>query len=79
MEIVKLMAVGAILFVSCSSDELSDAYGQFEVDEVLISAETTGKLLSFDVKEGELINENIPVAVIDTSTLALKKRKLKQE
>jgi HlyD family secretion protein len=76
MEIVKLMAVGAILFVSCSSDELSDAYGQFEVDEVLISAETTGKLLSFDVKEGELINENIPVAVIDTSTLALKKKEI---
>lgn len=76
MEIVKLMAVGAILFVSCTSDELSDAYGQFEADEVLISAETTGKLLSFDVKEGELINENIPVAVIDTSTLVLKKKEI---
>lgn len=76
MEIVKLIAVGAILFVSCTSDELSDAYGQFEAVEVLISAETTGKLLNIDVKEGELINENIPVAVIDTSTLVLKKQEI---
>ena len=76
MEIVKLIAVSAIIFIGCSSDELSDAYGQFEADEVLISAETTGKLLSFEVQEGELLNENVVVAVIDTSALVLKKKEI---
>lgn len=76
MEAVKLIALAAILFVSCSGDELSDAYGQFEADEILISAESTGKLLSFEVKEGELLSENTAVAVIDTSTLVLKKKEI---
>lgn len=77
MEIVKLMAVAAILFIGCTSDELSDAYGQFEADEILIAAETTGKLLSFEVEEGELLSENMKVAVVDTSALVLRKKELK--
>jgi HlyD family secretion protein len=77
MEIVKLMTVAAILFIGCTSDELSDAYGQFEADEILIAAETTGKLLSFEVEEGELLSENVKVAVVDTSALVLRKKELK--
>lgn len=77
MEVVKLMAIVAILSIGgCASDELSDAYGQFEADEIMISAESTGKLLSFDVKEGELLSENVAVAVVDTSMLMLKKNEI---
>lgn len=76
MEIVKLIAIVAIVSIGCSGDELSDAYGQFEADEIMISAETTGKLLSFDVEEGEQLNENIQVAVVDTSALVLRKKEI---
>jgi len=76
MEIVKLIAIVAIVSIGCSGDELSDAYGQFEADEIIVAAETTGKLLSFDVEEGELLSENIQVAVVDTSALVLRKKEL---
>ena len=76
MEVVKLIAIVAILSIGCASDELSDAYGQFEADEIMISAESTGKLLSFDVKEGELLSENVAIAVVDTSILVFKKKEI---
>ncbi|MBI9067693.1 MAG: HlyD family efflux transporter periplasmic adaptor subunit [Salinivirgaceae bacterium] len=54
-------------FGSCSNGELSaDAYGNFEADELIISAEATGKLLQFEVAQGQKITENEIVALVDT-------------
>lgn len=77
MEIKLILILGlAVLLTSCSPDETSDAYGQFEADEIIVSSETTGKLLQFDLTEGEQISENVRVAVVDTSTLVLIKKEL---
>jgi HlyD family secretion protein len=67
----------AIVFAACSGkDEKSDAYGNFEVDDIMVSAESTGKLLYFVAEEGKKMAAGELVAVIDTSDLVLKRNQL---
>jgi HlyD family secretion protein len=51
-----------------------DAYGTFEATEVLVSAEVPGRLLTFDVREGDRLDAGMLVALIDTTQLALQRR-----
>ena len=71
-----------IVFViaSCSNtNDVSDAYGNFEVDDVIISAEANGKLLSFNIEEGKEAAEGILVGIIDTTNLVLNQKQLKAQ
>lgn len=54
----------------------ADAYGTFETDEITISAETSGKLLSFIVDEGEQVKKGQEVGSIDSIQLFLKVKQL---
>ena len=59
---------------ACSTgDERADAYGNFEATDVLISAETAGRLLSLDIEEGSAVAENQVVGLVDTVQLALER------
>ena len=53
----RIILFGAFLFLFGCSDNgnKSDAYGNFEATEIIISAEATGRLLSFDVDEGTVL------------------------
>lgn len=67
----------SILFFSCNNDKQEiDAYGNFEAIEVILSAETSGKLLSFSSGEGDLLKEGQIIAIVDTLQLNLKKEQL---
>lgn len=77
MKTMFLFLFMAIVLLSCSNnDDLSDAYGNFEVEDVIISAESTGKLLFFSAEEGKKIAAKELVAVIDTTDLVLKRNQL---
>lgn len=65
-----------ITAAGCAENDRSDAYGQFETDEVVISAETQGRLLNFDVEEGNRLEEGEHVGLVDTTQLVLQKREL---
>lgn len=65
-----------LVLSACSSEDRSDAYGQFEATEVTVSAETGGKLLQFNVNEGDRLEAGRRVGLIDTTQLYLKKREL---
>lgn len=54
----------------------SDATGTFEVDEVIVSSELTGKILSFEVQEGAAIAKDKAVGVIDAENLNLQKEQV---
>lgn len=69
------MAAGLIM-ISCANEELSDAYGQFEADEIVISSETSGRILRFELEEGDQPEEGEIVAFLDTTQLALQKKEL---
>jgi len=63
--------------ISCgaSKDEY-DASGTFESTEVIVSAEGSGKILSFDVQEGQILTANEMVGSIDSLQLYLRKKQL---
>ncbi|MBN2173739.1 MAG: HlyD family efflux transporter periplasmic adaptor subunit [Bacteroidales bacterium] len=66
-----------IVLASCNSNnEVSDAYGNFEADDFIISSESNGKLLFFDVEEGQQLEKGKPVGVVDTTDLILKRKQL---
>src|SRR5579859_4095760 len=66
------------LFVaSCSSGSTDfDATGNFETDELIISAEASGKIMSLSVQEGESLKANQVVGFVDTIQLFLRKKQL---
>lgn len=63
-----------VLLGSCNlNDHLSDASGTFEVDEVIVSAEVPGKIISFNIDEGSVLKKDSVVGEIDSIPLALQK------
>src|SRR6266542_3110828 len=66
-----------VILSSCSSkNSQSDAYGNFETVEVLVSSEIQGKLLQFSIEEGKNYKAGDAVGQIDTVQLALKRDQL---
>ena len=62
---------------SCNgNDEKADGYGNFEATETTISSESNGKLLSLDAEEGDMLEKNVIVGIIDTVQLSLKRNQL---
>lgn len=69
--------LAAILPACRSNDDQADAYGNFEAVETVVSAEGTGKLLSFMVEEGMTLPADTIVGWIDSTQLYLKKSQLR--
>ena len=63
-----------LLLTACSSNRMkSDASGTFEADEVVVSAEVPGRILTFVVEEGAIFPKDSVVGTIDSTTIALQK------
>ncbi len=64
-------------FMACNNQvDQADAYGNFEAIEVMISAESPGRILSFEPMEGTELDKGQVVVVIDTFQLHLKRVQL---
>lgn len=74
-----LIALSALLFSCKGNSEKSDAYGNFEATEIIISAETTGRILRFDVEEGQELKAGQQVGLVDTTDLYLKTAQLQAQ
>lgn len=66
----------ALIAGACTSTPDYDATGIFEAVTVTVSSETTGKILSFDIVEGDSVATGEHVALIDTTILALQQRQI---
>jgi HlyD family secretion protein len=63
--------------LSCGNNkDKADAYGNFESDEVIISAQNTGDLIMFDIEEGMQLKKGQLVGIIDTTSLVLQKKQI---
>ena len=72
-----LLILTVAFLVACkSNDDKADASGTFEANEVIVSSEIAGKILSFDVEEGQAIQKNKVVGVIDAGNLVLQKEQV---
>ena len=68
------------LISSCNRNEQkSDAYGNFEATEIIISSQATGELIQFNLEEGDALEPEITVGLIDTTDLVLNKKLLIQQ
>lgn len=66
-----------VFLCSCNQNKLkTDASGVFESDEVIVSAEQSGKILSFPIKEGDQLNKGVIVGKIDVSNTILQKQQV---
>ncbi|MFB9056091.1 HlyD family secretion protein [Mariniflexile ostreae] len=71
------LATLAISMFSCRhSNGKADGYGNFEATEITISAENSGKLMQFDIREGETLEKNQFIGYVDTIPLALQREQL---
>ena len=77
MKILFTTIVLIVLFTGCKSKtDQPDAYGNFEATEVIVSAETNGRIISFDVSEGAIIEKGLRIALIDTTLFHLQKAEI---
>ena len=65
-----------IILASCQNAEEYDATGIFEANTVTVSSETGGKLVSFDIDEGDSLKIGQQVGLVDTTLLALQQKQL---
>jgi HlyD family secretion protein len=71
---IKLLIIALIIVLSsCQSEKnISDAYGNFEATEVIVSSETNGRILDFTVEEGMNLKAGQVVGRIDSVQSKLK-------
>ncbi len=63
--------------VACNQQvDSADAYGNFEAIEVMVSAESNGRIISFPAREGAAFLKNQVTVIIDTTQLYLQKVRL---
>lgn len=66
-----------LFLAACSKhEEVADAYGNFEAIEVMVSAESQGRVVAFEPEEGATLQEDQVSVVIDTTQHYLKKIQL---
>ncbi len=67
-------ACSITMLAACTSNGTSfDATGTFEADEVIVSSEIAGKILTMNLQEGDMLAKDSLVATIDAGNLALQK------
>ena len=67
----------AVSLAACNSNkEKFDASGTFEADEVIVSSELNGKILSFNLDEGSVLKKDSTVGTIDAVNIALQKEQV---
>jgi HlyD family secretion protein len=77
MKKIILLCIVTLFTAGCSRrSKLADAYGNFEANEVIVSSESTGKLIAMALNEGDLLNAGQYVATVDTAILVLQKKEL---
>ncbi len=76
---ILLLSVTFLLFSCSRNDQKSDAYGNFEGTEIIVSAQVPGELMFFDIEEGDLLGKGAVIGLIDTTDLSLSKKLLLQQ
>lgn len=74
-----LYLAAIIMFAACGSRQDFDATGAFEATEVTLSAETSGRLLTLSVAEGDGVKQGEVLAVVDTAALHLQRQQLRTQ
>ncbi len=68
------LLITTLLLAGCKNNgSIPDASGNFEADEIIVSAEQTGKIILLDIREGDTISANAVIGRIDVTGIGLQK------
>ena len=73
-KITLITALAAL--IACNNKHQFDASGNFEADEVIVSAQQTGQLIDYDVEEGKTLTEGQKVGQINVTLLKIQKEQV---
>lgn len=76
MRRIAQLAVIPMILTACNNTPDYDATGIFEATTVTVAAETSGKILSLNIEEGDSVHIGENIAVIDTALLVLQQKQL---
>jgi HlyD family secretion protein len=77
MKTITTIIIAAVLLISCRNTENeADAYGNFESTEVIVSAETNGRIIRLEATEGSVIEKGAEIALIDTTIFNLQREEI---
>ena len=76
MKKILILAFAGCLAACGKKGDKADASGTFEANEVIVSAEVSGKILSFDAEEGQIIPKGKIIGTIDAENLVLQKEQV---
>lgn len=68
--------IAVLLMTACGSEPEYDAMGRFEATEVVVSAESGGRVLNLDVEEGASVNADEQIGTTDTMQLFLQRKQV---
>lgn len=72
-----LLIFSSFLFYSCKNgNDAADATGTFEADEVIVSSELSGKLLTLNVQEGAQLVKDSIIGTVDASNISLQREQV---
>ena len=72
-----LLFIAVLIIAGCNNKtDQADAYGNFEATEVIVSAETSGRIIKFNVTEGTETDQGTVIALIDTTLFHLQKAEI---
>ncbi len=66
-----ILTLSIFIFGCQNKTEKSDAFGNFESETVIVSSESAGKILLFNVEKGQKVEPNTISAIIDTIQIKL--------
>ncbi len=69
--------IALLLFIGCKTETKKfDATGTFEAEEIIISAEATGKILTLNIQEGDTLSKGKIIGTIDRLSIELQKEQI---
>jgi HlyD family secretion protein len=74
-KIIPILMLASLISCNKNNDK-ADGYGNFEATEVTISAEANGKIEYLKLEEGDMLEPNSQVGLIDTTQLYFNKQQL---
>lgn len=76
--IAQIFSMAGLLFLAACGNKNGeyDATGTFEADEVVVSSELGGKIVSFAIEEGHTFPKDTVVGIIDAENISLQKEQV---
>lgn len=80
MKFQYVFILALLVLMSCDGNtDKSDAYGNFEIEETIVSSEMAGKLIRFSIELGDRVKKDALLAIVDTTQFGLQLKQIEAQ